>query len=111
MFLDKLWVRLRGEVIALKEEVSSSTDLRDKAESLLRKLEERLGAPQPERDASSEVEPEGRRVVERAEARAADSRALSDLKKELEELKKLRQPKEGEQHEAEPIKPNPRRLG
>ena len=43
MLLDKLWVRIKGEFLSLKEDVSAGEDLKEKAELLLRKLEERMG--------------------------------------------------------------------
>jgi len=45
MLLDKLWLRIKGEFLLLKEDMASGDDLREKAETFLDKLEGLLGAP------------------------------------------------------------------
>jgi hypothetical protein len=111
MFLDKLWLRIRGELLTLREDLSAGDDLRDKARTLLDRLEAALG------DAGGQTEQKSHeRVAQRsreseAEIRPSDMQSLREIEVEWE---KLRQRKDnGPRPEADegPAPPNPRRLG
>ena len=111
MFLDKLWLRIRGELLTLKEDFSSEEDLRARAADLLNKLEDRVS---------------GRHVKPRTDGRERDSQerlghvvnpvkpemqSMEDLQSEWEDLKRRRDGSTGKVEEPEPPPPNPRELG
>lgn len=102
MFLEKLWVRLRGELIAFRDDMRSDEDLREKAEALLDRLEKRLSGVAGEGDDRSEATP---RVQQ------PDIQSLHEIQNEWEELQTRRERKHDRSEVAEPSPPNPRRLG
>jgi hypothetical protein len=104
MFLEKLWLRLRGELLAFREDLGDDKDLREKAETLLKKLEKSLrseGAQGPQRQGQ-----EGGCEKEASEASGPGS--LSGIEREWHELRRQQQPKS---EASEPPAPNPRKLG
>ncbi|MEW6136982.1 MAG: hypothetical protein AB1733_02035 [Thermodesulfobacteriota bacterium] len=102
MFLEKLWVRLRGELIAFRDDMRSEKDLREKAEALLERVEKRLSGVSREGDERSEA---------RSEVQEPDIQSLHQIQGEWEELRSRRERKHDHSEEAEPPPPNPRRLG
>lgn len=111
MFFDKLWLRIRGELIALKEDFSAGTDIGDKAEALLNKLEKRLNGFQ-----SQTRQHEGERSLagtqsEHQTAEASELKSFREIEKEWEELMRRRNEHKGTSQESESVRPNPRRLG
>ena len=123
MFLDKLWLRIRGELIVLKEDLTGEGALSERAEEFLQKLERRLSAddsptevrsdPQTRLDAVKRKIDEARSKDEHKESapETTDRLSLDELERAWEELKKLREEKRGLSPEREEPPPNPRRLG
>jgi len=122
MLLDKLWLRIKGELLLLKDDMAAGDDLRVKAETLLEKLERILGAPESkdERDADRTHRVEG--VHKKAEeaggtadrqnlAQGEAAPTLAELEKAWEELSRLRQEKKEGATDQAPPRPNPRKLG
>jgi hypothetical protein len=123
MFLDKLWLRIRGELLVLKEDLTGEGTLRERAEDFLEKLERRLSADDSTAEVRSdpltrldamkrkidEARSEGR-DLERATA-STDRPSLDELERAWEELKKLREEKRRVSPEQGEPPPNPRRLG
>ncbi len=119
--LDKLWVRLKGELLLLKEEIFSDDDVREKAETLVEKLERRFGTEDPDpagrRALSDRVEKLRRQLgrasdestVERRED--ADLPSDRELEEALEEVKRRREQKRAKGSSSEALPPNPRKLG
>jgi len=105
MFLEKLWLRLRGELLTFKEDLDAETDLRDKAATLLERLEKRLRG--------SEGPDSQRQRTEKADAgnQLPELTSLRDIEKEWEELRRARQEKHEEPEPREDPKTNPRKLG
>ena len=123
MFLDRLWVRIRGQLLTLKEDLFERGELRQKAEDFLGKLEEKLEGDDS-RTASRLDFPERLDAVQKKmeqavnEARTAsqtssvrkssDSRTLEELEAACDELMKLRKENKPQQttpeHEEEPPK-------
>jgi len=111
MFLDKLWMRIRGELLNLREDISAGDDLRDKAGILLDKLERRL-------DSSETVGrsdyPESLRTGHREEYRNAGEireNSLGEIEQEWQELMRQKEKKKSATDEPEESAPNPRILG
>jgi hypothetical protein len=90
MFLDKLWVRIKGELLIMKDDLASSGDLRDKAAILLARLEHALASQ---------------------EAEQRESPNLEQIRSESEELMKLRQEETERSKNPQSPAPNPRKLG
>ena len=105
MFLEKLWLRLRGEILALKEDLTAEMDLRDKAATLLETLERRVSGT----DAQESQRP-AERESDRPE-RSADPMSLRDIEKEWEDLRRERDKSRQEPGARESSGPNPRQLG
>ncbi|MEJ2715673.1 MAG: hypothetical protein P8182_00800 [Deltaproteobacteria bacterium] len=123
MFLDKLWLRIRGELIVLKEDLTGEGALRERAEDFLEKLERRLSADDSTAEVRSDpltrLDAMKRKIDEaRSEGRdleqansSTDRPSLDELERAWEELKKLREEKRRVSPEQEEPPPNPRRLG
>lgn len=111
MFLDKLWLRIKGELIILKEDLSAGADLRDKAAILLDKLEERLVASDLETQPTEGKTPTDRYAQKASESESADSGSLDDIQREWQELLKQKGESKDREDEEEPPPPNPRTLG
>jgi hypothetical protein len=123
MFLDKLWLRIRGELLVLKEDLAGEGTLRERAEDFLDKLERRLSADDSPAEVRSDpvtrLDAMKRKIDEaRAEGRdlehateSTDRPSLDELERAWEELKKLREEKRRVSPEQGEPPPNPRRLG
>jgi hypothetical protein len=113
MFVAKLWVRIKGEVLALKDDLAQGGDLRDKASQLIEKIEQRLIAdterPLPDRvDSASEAS--SSRVS--PERHAAPPPSVEELERAWQELRRLKDQANPPppSRESSPG-PNPRKLG
>lgn len=106
MFLEKLWLRLRGELLKLKEDLDAETDLREKAATLLETLERRLSAAE---DRGSQSLQRSRNADDRD--RPPDLTSLRDIEKEWEDLRRAREEKREEPEAREGSTTNPRKLG
>jgi len=105
MLLDKLWVRIRGSLLSLKDDFSLGEDRRRKAEGLLEKLH--LGAETEPSESRKEGAPESRPISKSQEDRTA---SLEEIRQEWEEL--MRQQQESKSPSSDsPPPPNPRKLG
>ena len=105
MLLDRLWVRIRGQLLTLKEDLFVHGELRQKAEDFLGKLEEKLEGNDAKTDSRLDF-PERLDAVQKKmeqavnEARTAsqtssvressDSPSLEELEAAWDELMKLR---------------------
>ena len=110
MFLDKLWIRIRGELLTLTEDLSTGQDVRDKAEALLATLERRV------RGEDAETVPdrtgEGASTTQRAGAVAgAEPASLEEIEQQLEELKRRKDDLTRPGTQSDQTPPNPRKLG
>jgi DNA repair exonuclease SbcCD nuclease subunit len=123
MFLEKLWLRIRGELLLLKEDLTGEGALRERAEDFLQKLERRLSAddvpdearsdPLARLDAVKRKMEEARSKVRDREhtTEKTDRPSLDELERAWEELKKLREDKRRLSTEGNEPPPNPRKLG
>ena len=116
MFLDKLWLRIRGEILTLKEDFSSGEDLRERAADLLDRLEHHVSGRDdihPGRDSGIASRANSGRD-DAGSRRDATDPYLKDLQRELDELKAQRNQRiesVEDPEESEPLPPNPRKLG
>jgi hypothetical protein len=106
MLLDKLWVRIKGEFLSLKEDVSAAEDIKEKAELLLKKLEQRLGL------AERGIDPtESDRTRNSIRDRGIDQESLREIERQWDELMQRKDREQAEPKQETPTKPNPRTLG
>lgn len=126
MFLGKLWVRLRGELLTLRDDLLGEGEIRGKAREFLQKLEDSLDAPDfradPRKDPLTRLDAVTKRMeeLERAENSLRDPAdpderterlSVHELEEAWEELKRSRKnPKHNTQDRKDPP-PNPRTLG
>jgi len=111
MFLDKLWLRIKGELIILREDLSAGADIREKAAILLDKLEQRLNLPDLGSPRSDEEQRASRSVEQASESEGKSSSSLDDIQREWQELAKQKdEPKISDDEDQHPP-PNPRTLG
>ncbi|MDQ7784317.1 MAG: hypothetical protein RDU20_15635 [Desulfomonilaceae bacterium] len=111
MFLDKLWLRIRGELLTLREDFSTSEDIRERAANLLSKLEKRIAGEEVDdhgrpRDVSSPLS-----RYDASTVGPSDPPSLEDLKREWDDISKQRRGTSGDSEEADSPPPNPRELG
>lgn len=120
MLLDKLWVRIKGEFLALKEDLSGEGDVRQRAEQFLEKLELRLGEvcrdEGPTRDIEARLAAVSKKLAEGGSHGASavtrdDAPTLEELHEAWEELQRLRSQRSQDVSAEQPPPPNPRRLG
>lgn len=106
MLLDKLWVRIRGSLLVLKDDLSLGEDIRRKAEGLLEKLDLREETDELESrsDAKSEVQQLG-------QAQGSRKQTLEEIRQEWEGLLRRKEQDEGQSSEELQPPPNPRKLG
>lgn len=126
MFLDKIWVRIKGELLTLKEDLSSRGEANETDKELLERLERRFfGSGSPagvDEDASRRLDRLAKKINSLSEDRAGtDERgygaagseqplSLQDLEQALNELKGRKAQKSDEPSHTQPPA-NPRRLG
>lgn len=127
MFLDKLWLRIKGRLLLLREDLAGEGDLRDRALDFLEKLERRLDAPDFKADSGADPATRLDAVAGRMEESARKARtgadreyrrgkspeppSLEELERAWEELKRLREKQGKESSDRETPPPNPRKLG
>jgi hypothetical protein len=111
MFLDKLWLRIRGELLTLKEDFSSGDDLRERAANLLEKLEHRISGEDIDYRATGSGVDSGHSQRGAHTVGRSDPPSLEDLEKEWDDLKKQRDASSADSEESGPPPPNPRELG
>lgn len=113
MFIEKLWLRIRGELLTLKEDLAAEDELRGKAERLLEKIEERfVGSSEDRADLHPKSQDEQRQATSRTTAAESEARrSIDEIKQEWEELVKLKEDRKATPAQEESIPPNPRRLG
>ena len=115
MVIDKLWLRIKGELLNLKDDLSEGENLRARAERLLQKLDEQLRPAQLESKTPSEANVQQDR--ERSEPEAAKEvgetapRSLQEIEAEWRELVRLRNETKAKPSDPESPWPNPRKLG
>jgi hypothetical protein len=113
MVIDKLWLRIKGELLTLKDDLSEGENLRARAERLLDKLEEQFKPAPTEPEAS--VEANANRELHSPEAPVAvgktAQRSIQELEEEWRELVRLRNETKAKPSPSEPPSPNPRKLG
>lgn len=107
MFLDKLWMRIKGELLNLQDDISAGDDLRDKAAILLDKLERGLGLSEI---AAPSDYPESLRTAHR-NTEAIQETSLAAIEQEWRELMRQKEEKKTATDEPEELPPNPRILG
>jgi hypothetical protein len=110
MFIDKLWIRIKGELLTLKEDLAVTEDLRTKAGRLLDHVQERVikGHAYPRAaDREDPVPPRG--GSEEVSRRTRMN--LADIEQEWQEIAKERDRQKGLDEETNSPPPNPRRLG
>lgn len=116
MFLDKLWVRLKGQILCLKEDLYDS-NLREEAESLLEKVERRIGFEKydtdqrdlDERLSAAQEKIRSAKGPEDLLGSQASGSALSELRQSLERLEAKKKQKQDDTEKTDPV--NPRVLG
>lgn len=126
MFLDKLWLRIKGELLTLKEDISESGDLRERAERLLQRMEERLNRSgvMPSRESGiahrssglpgkGELDSDhpGSETRHFEDAESPELSTFPEIEREWEELMRRRKQKPASGQEEESPPPNPRTLG
>jgi hypothetical protein len=123
MFLEKLWLRIRGELLLLKEDLTGEGALRERAEDFLEKLERRVSGEdvqeEPRSDPLTRLDAV-KRKIEKARLQVpghgsttekTDRPSVNELERAWEELKKLRDEKRRVSPEESEPRPNPRKLG
>jgi hypothetical protein len=127
MLFGKLWVRIKGEFLALKEDLSGEWEGRDKALEFLEKLERRFREPEERDDAPDDPVERLDRVARRIEKDPhessetvgernrepvlRDAPSTEELEKLWEELRSLREKGKTEPPRKKRKRSNPRRLG
>ncbi len=127
MLFGKLWIRIKGEFLALKDDLTGEWEGRDKALEFLEKLERRFREPQ-EKD-NSQYDPVvrldrvARKIEEQPDEGSEDFRrqeraperqaapSTEELERLWEELRSLREKRKTESPPKKRNEPNPRRLG
>lgn len=107
MFFDKLFVRIKGELLSLKEDLSAEEDLRGRAEVLLRRLE---GKPGGIEENATDERNAGSAASELYKNETSGTDVPADLRKEWEDLMRRREEKKTKS-DGNPPPPNPRELG
>jgi hypothetical protein len=117
MFFDKLWVRIKGDLLIMKDDLAAGENLRERAAILLARLEDLLGNRESEggegiqedhAEGSAQDKSESTRTL--ASGGSGDH-ALQDIHREWEELVKLREKKQEDSKDSQIPRPNPRSLG
>jgi len=126
MFLDRLWIRIRGGLLSLKEDLAGDADLRSQAEDFLEKLENRLNLSPYERGRSRDPADRIDAIVKKMEdeqesatATGAQDRqtdhnedpSTREMERMWDDLLKKREKSKGQTDHEDDHHPNPRRLG
>jgi hypothetical protein len=108
MLFDKLWVRIKGELLTFREDFPGAEEIREKGESLLRKLERQWGELRKVKD---EPGPGNAEAQAHSEKEIHIETSSQDIEREWDELMKLRDEKKRDCGNSEIKPPNPRTLG
>ncbi|MBM3298743.1 MAG: hypothetical protein FJY85_02170 [Deltaproteobacteria bacterium] len=111
MFLDKVWLRIRGELLTLREDLSAGDDLRERARSLLRRLEAALGGVGQESEAEESQSLSQHPEESRRDIGPSNIESLREIEREWEDLRERRDQAREPDGNMGPSSPNPRRLG
>lgn len=118
MFFDKLWVRIKGDLLIMKDDLAAGENLRERATILLGRLEDLLRNKESEGEdgaqEESHAEESSQGEMESTGTLAARGRsdtALQNIRHEWEELVTLREGRQENSRDAQVPPPNPRRLG
>ena len=126
MILDRLWIRIRGGLLSLKEDIAGDTELRSQAEDFLANLEKRLKLPPAEQDRSRDLtqridaivkkieEEQGPRadaVTQNLQTDRQEYPSVREMEKMWDDYLKKRDERNRQTESAEDDGPNPRRLG
>jgi hypothetical protein len=125
MFFSKLWLRIKGELITLRQDLLNEGEIRQKALNLLEKMENSLRESGAEISRTSDAEKKLEEIAGKLEEYSAHEqlsgggRYLGDREppaaRELEEawndLKRSRQDNSSSDSAGRDISPNPRKLG
>jgi len=110
MFIEKLWVRIKGELLALTEDLSATQELRAKAGRLLDRIQERVAGGFPDPTMPSRKD-QGTGLTRVKEVPDETRREMAGIEEEWRDIANERDhQKEAGQEGAAPA-PNPRRLG
>jgi hypothetical protein len=107
MFFDKLWVRIKGELLTFREDFPGAQEIREKGEQLLQKLESRMkdltdGKQRPDSGHAQSGE---------YSEKGAQTSSLQDIEMEWDELLNLRKERQRNSEDSETTTPSPRKLG
>jgi hypothetical protein len=108
MFFDKLWVRIKGELLTFRDDFAGAQEIKEMGERLLQKLEGRLRGLAKGNQGSHPGEAQSGEYSEK-EAQASSS--LQDIEQEWDELLKLREERKQDSEKSEATPTNPRTLG
>lgn len=125
MFIEKLWLRIKGELITLRRELLSEGEMREKALNVLEKLEKSLRESGAEIASTDDSEKKLEEIAGKLEQYSSkdgigsSSRVLGDketptareLRQAYDELKKSRDAAESGDSENHNVRRNPRKLG
>ncbi len=126
MFLDKLWIRIRGGLLSLKEDLAGDADLRSQAEDFLEKLESRLNLSPSERgrnrDPADRIDAIVKKMEDEQESPTStgtqdrptdhsEASSAREMERMWDDLLKKREKSEGQTDDEDDHRPNPRRLG
>jgi hypothetical protein len=127
MLFGKLWVRIKGELLLLKDDLAAEGEVREKAEAFLEKLEALFREPgvkeavPPDNAArlaavTEKIEVASKQATLSEEPQPQDLKRISrptaeELMREWDELTATRKRHEGDSPGKEVPPPNPRRLG
>lgn len=109
MFLEKLWLRIKGELIVFREDLGASQDIKEKAERLLQKLEDQLASMTGRQKQEGERPDASPGESLEKEPQAAES--LREIEQEWQELLKLREEQKEKDSSHQTTPRNPRTLG
>ncbi|MCA1959920.1 MAG: hypothetical protein LDL33_03910 [Desulfomonile sp.] len=116
MLLDRLWVRIKGEFLVLKDDLRGEGDVRRRAEQFLEKLERCVGevcrGESPSQDIDVRLAAVSKKLEEVTSDEACeDAPTLQELQDAWEELRRVRSQRPTDPPGGQPPPPNPRRLG
>ena len=106
MFLGKLWVRIKGEFLVAREDLSQGLDSRKTGKRFLKKIQTILKGETLERPEETSESSSNRREIHDVVDENYHPKPIKEIEKALEELKKPQ-----DEHEDGAPNPNPRKLG
>ena len=118
MFFDKLWVRIKGDLLIMTDDLAAGENLRERAAILLGRLEDLLKSKESEEGEGTQKEHDAEESAEdkmettgAVTATDTNHAALQRIHREWEELMKLRKEGQEDSEDSQIHPPNPRRLG